>query len=301
MTLPTGMLKSNVVDDALHAETLHFEEIAARNHDRSQHDHQTQNTIIYNHKNPSNNTASFTHLLKLTDNEQTLLMDNHGCLKCHHLFEYHVSKDCTNDWPNTATYRTITAADVAAASKAGKIMKNISVAVMSITNPITSSSTVATIISPNPVAYIAANMQSVIADDPDYSDLDDSNRVCVHCSWPCTAVVLSTKIPALTVKQIGEKVGLAPFFEPHLWWRCSMDVSDFMPQTINALIDPGSHTVLIHADLVDTLLLHCRLLHKPKIIELLMESNGQKSQIVLHEYVKLRLYDLSNYWQSRTV
>ena len=159
----------------------------------------------------------------------------------------------------------------------------------------------AAIVSPNPVAYVATNMQSVIADDPDYSDSDDSNWAHVHCSSPCTTVVSSTKIPASTVKQIGEKVGPAPFFEPHLWWHCSTDVSDFMLQTINALIDPGSHAVLICADLVDTLLLHCRLLHKPKIIELLMESNGQKSQIVLHEYVKLRLYNPSNYWQSRTV
>ena len=127
-------------------------------------------------------------------------MDNHDCLKCHCLFEYHVSKDCTNNWPNTATYHTITATDVATASKAGKIRKNISVAMTSITNPITSSSTVAAILSPNPVAYIATNMQSVIAEDPDYSNLDDSNQVHVHCSSPCTAVVSSTKVPALTVK-----------------------------------------------------------------------------------------------------
>ena len=75
-----------------------------------------------------------------------------------------------------------------------------------------------------------------------------------------------------------------------------MDMSDFMPQTINALIDPGSHAVLICMDLVDTLLLRPCLLHKPEIIELAMESDGQKSQIVLCKYVKLKLYDLSNYW-----
>ena len=80
-----------------------------------------------------------------------------------------------------------------------------------------------------------------------------------------------------------------------------MDVSDFMLQTINALIDPGSHTVLIHTDLVNTLLLCCRLLHKPEIIELAMERDGQKSQIVLCEYVRLKLYDPLNYWRSRTV
>ena len=170
-------------------------------------------------------------------------MDNHRCLKCCCLFEYHVSSDCTNNWPNAATYRTITTTDVTAASRAGKIRKNVAAAMMSASNPIASSSTVAAIINPNPVTYITVNMQSVIADDTDYSDSDDSNWVCLHCSSSCAAVVSNTEIPTSTVKQIGEKVGPTPFFEPHLWWHCSMDMSDFMPQTINALIDPGSHTV----------------------------------------------------------
>ena len=42
--------------------------------------------------------------------------------------------------------------------------------------------------------------------------------------------------------------------------------------------------MLICTDLVNTLLLHRRLLHKPEIIELAMESDGQKSQIMLCEY-----------------
>ena len=64
------------------------------------------------------------------------------------------------------------------------------------------------------------------------------------------------------------------------------------------LIDHGSHAVLIREDLVDTLLLRRCLLHKPEIIELVMESNGKKAEIMLQEYVKLKLYDPSNYWQS---
>ena len=147
-------------------------------------------------------------------------MDTHGCLKCHRLFEYHVSKDCTNDWPNAATYHTITTTDITAASRAGKIRKNVAAAVMSTTNPITSSSTVAAIISPNPVTYVTMNMQSVIADDNDYSDLENSNWVRLHCSSSCATVVSSTEILASTVKQMGEKVGPTPFFEPHLWWHC---------------------------------------------------------------------------------
>ena len=221
-----------------------------------------QNTIIYNHKNPSNNTTStaapFSHLPQLTDNEHTLLMDNHRCLKCRCLFEYHVSKDCTNDWPNTSTYCTITT-EVTMASRAGKIRMNVAVAMTSVSNPITSSTMVA-IVSPNPVTYVAVNMQSVIADDANYSDSDDSS------SLSCAVVVSRTEIPTSTVKQIREKVGPAPFFEPHLWWHCSTDVSDFILQTINALIDPGSHTVLICMDLVDTLLLIVISLGKTKFL-----------------------------------
>ena len=37
------------------------------------------------------------------------------------------------------------------------------------------------------------------------------------------------------------------------------------------------------------------------MIELVMESNGKKAEIVLCEYVKLKLYDPSNYWQSQTI
>lgn len=69
-----------------------------------------------------------------------------------------------------------------------------------------------------------------------------------------------------------------------------------MLQTINALIDPGAHAVLICTNLIDTLQLCCCTLHKPKIIELAVESNGKKCEIVFCEYVKLKLYDTLNYW-----
>ena len=237
------------------------------------------------------------HLPKLTDNEHTLLMDNHGCLKCHHLFEYHVSKDCTNDWPDAVTYHTITAA----AAKVGKIRKNVTAAIIPTTGSTASTSTVAAIVTPHPVAYVAANMHSVINDDDDDSNSDDSNCVSPHSSLSCATVVSNTEIPASTVKQIKEKAGPAPFFEPHLWWHCSTDASNLMPLTINALIDPGAHAVLIHTSLVDTLQLHHHTLHKPKIIELVMDSDGKKCEVVLHEYIKLKLYDPSNYWRSQTI
>ena len=180
--------------------------------------------------------------------------------------DYHVLKDCTNNWPHATTYCTITAAIVPA------------------TGSTTSTLAVAAIVTPPPVVYVTANMQSVTSNDADYSDSDDSNHISPYHSLSYTMIILNTEIPASTVKQIEEKAGPAPLFEPHLWWYCSTDRSDFMPQNINALIDPRVHAVLIHADLINTLLLHHHPLHKPKIIELAMESNGKKSEIVLCKY-----------------
>ena len=61
------------VNDALCAETVHFEEIAAHNQDRSWHNHQNQNVDPFYHKNSLSSTASstilFTHLPKLSDIE----------------------------------------------------------------------------------------------------------------------------------------------------------------------------------------------------------------------------------------
>ena len=154
-------------------------------------------------------------------------MDNHSCLKCHRLFTYHVSKECPNDWPNMVTYHTITAADVTATAKASRIKRNISAAIVSGDNTTTASSSV--VIAPHPVAYVAANMQSVIDGDDDYTDSDNSTTISPCCPPLCAAVVSNVKIPSSTVKQIEKKVGPAPFFEPHLWWHCSTKASDFLP------------------------------------------------------------------------
>ena len=204
-------------------------------------------------------------------------MDNHGCLKCSHPFTHHVYKECLNNWPNAATYFTITTTDVTAAGKSGRI-KNTSAAIIPANNNGTvSSSTVTAVIASHHMAYVTANMQSVIDENNDNTDSDDS----LHCPPLCPAVISNVKIPSSTVKQIVKNAGLTPFFEPHLWCHCSTEASNFLPQMINTLIDPRSHMVLICEDLIKAFLLHHQPRHELETMELVMESNRKKSQIVL--------------------
>ena len=192
-------------------------------------------------------------------------MDDHGCLKCCRVFAYHVSKDCPNDWPNPTTICPVTAANIMAAGKARKVRKGNTTAVMS--GGAGPSSAVAAVVISHPVAYVASNIQSIINDDAEYSDSNDSVKVSNHHPPLCTAMVSELEILGSTAQQVEKRTGPIPFFEPHLWWQCSTVASDFLPQTLNTLIDQGSHIVLICEDLVDSLLLHCRSMHKPEIIE----------------------------------
>ena len=199
------------INDALWAETVHLKEIATCNHERSQCDQQNQNPEPTTHKNLNNTTASnatlFSHLPKLTNNECTLLMDNHGCLKCHQVFTYHVSKDCPNNWPNAAMYCPITAA-----KKAGKVRKATTTAIMP--GDASQSLTIPTVVASNPVTYIAMNMHSIIDDDDNYSDSDDSSKVSMHTPLLCTAVVSEMKIPASTAQHVKKKGVPVTFFKP---------------------------------------------------------------------------------------
>ncbi|KAJ7198119.1 hypothetical protein GGX14DRAFT_666910, partial [Mycena pura] len=51
----------------------------------------------------------------LTDAERRLLQEHDGCFKCRRFCVGHRSPDCDNDFPAVDTYRTLTAADAAAA------------------------------------------------------------------------------------------------------------------------------------------------------------------------------------------
>ena len=49
-----------------------------------------------------------THCPKLTKGEIKLLNEHKGCQKCRKLYVPHTTINCPNDWPNAATYQTLT-------------------------------------------------------------------------------------------------------------------------------------------------------------------------------------------------
>ena len=87
---------------------------------------------------------------------------------------------------------------VTAAGKAGKVRKGNAATVMSGgTGP---SSAVAAIVTSHPVAYVTSNIQSVINDDADYSDSDDSIKVSNHHPLLCAAMVSDLEILGSTAQ-----------------------------------------------------------------------------------------------------
>ncbi|KAF9236821.1 hypothetical protein BU15DRAFT_49524 [Melanogaster broomeanus] len=51
----------------------------------------------------------FVRLPPLTTEERKLLQDNDGCFKCRLPFQRHTSRNCTNDFPDAKSYKTLTA------------------------------------------------------------------------------------------------------------------------------------------------------------------------------------------------
>jgi hypothetical protein len=142
----------------------------------------------------------------------------------------------------------------------------------------------------NPVAYMPSNVSSVIESKSD-SDMSVSNHNLV------TAV--ANQGPSALTALIED---LAPFTVLHLFWRCSINgaVNDF-PTTLSVLIDHGSHVVLISAEFANSLSLKHHKLFELMPVELAMPAEGPKHIVFLSEWVKLKLYDPSGAWQSKTV
>ena len=87
----------------------------------------------------------------------------------------------------------------------------------------------------------------------------------------------------------------------HLLWDCQVHslISDF-PVKTHALLDNGTHLVLIQPELIDQLGLKKYHLHTPEIIDVAF-NNKKKKTTELYFYVKHSLTSLDSYWTSRTV
>jgi hypothetical protein len=203
-------------------------------------------------------------LLKLTDTKRTLLFDNEGCLKCRQFFVNHHSTNCPNEFPSGAGYKALTPDDVKSAH-------------CKMSNPVASvaeSSCGSGILL---IAAIMPPMNDSVVLEGDSSDLSkDSDDSVSDC--------------------------FVLFSIPHYCWRCVIDGMDLLDRVnIEALIDNGSHTVLIHDDLVDNLKLQRRKLHEPMNISLTLSDSENHIVTTLSEWVKLKLFDRNNLWSSCTV
>jgi hypothetical protein len=200
-------------------------------------------------------------LPKLTDAERTLLFDNEGCLKCHRFLVNHCSANCPNDFPPTLTYKTLTAEDInAARRKTGKAIAS----VVDISHR-SGSLLIAAIMPPT-------NDNTIL--EGDSADLlkDSDDSVSPHS---------------------------VPFSFPHYHWKCAVNnVNSLDRFEVDALIDNGSHTVLIHDDLTERLGLRRRKLLDPMNVSLALLNSGNHVVTTLTDWVKLKLYDRNNLWCS---
>jgi hypothetical protein len=216
----------------------------------------------------------------LTEIERKLLYDNEGCLKCRRVFVGHRSTTCPNDFPDPTTYKPITQTSIDAMTRRPK--RNVIAAVIAPTEPASPSALPVAVVmgaSRNPVAYMLSNPSNILEGDSNDSDSSVSKSHVVSMSPE-----------------------LAPLTVPHLFWQCSVDgPATTFPVTFEALIDHGSHTVLISRDLISKLGLRIRKLHKLMVVEMAIPNESVKQRICLTEWVKLSLYDTSGQWTSKTV
>jgi len=155
-------------------------------------------------------------LPKLTDMERNLLLNNEGCLKCCRFFVDHCSANCTNEFPSGMGYKPLTTDDVKSAC-------------CKTSNPVasvTDSSHGSGIL---PIVAIMPPTNDSVVLEGNSSDLSKDS----HDSVSARSV---------------------PFSIPHYHWRCAIDGADSLNRVdVEALINNGSHTVLIRDDLVDNL------------------------------------------------
>jgi len=117
------------------------------------------------------------------------------------------------------------------------------------------------------VAYMPSNTFNVV--EGDAGDSDDS--VSLLPAAPTVTHCIAASVPTAQVDDT------APLSVPHLFWRCAVSgAPGAFPLTIHALIDHGSHIVLISSDLAAELSLKRYTLHEPMPVELAMPDKESK-------------------------
>lgn len=193
---------------------------------------------------------------KLTSDEGSLLVNNHGCTKYCRAYIFHTKFDCLNNFPKGTGYKTITQATIDTAHHLHEAKSKKPVGAIAPGNMNTAAGPslhpVAVVMghASNPIGY-TANYSSAVLSGDDSEDELDSSQVCAHV----TAIIENIDDTAPTVSNLPKADSdlVAPLTVPHLFWHASASLLDSLPLQFNCLLDIGSHLVIIHEQLVNDL------------------------------------------------
>ena len=208
-------------------------------------------------ENTVTRSTNFTALPRLTPTERAIIFEHQGCFKCRKLYVDHKGANCPNGFPAPGSYKPLTNEFAEAVRDSRNKPKSRAL---------------------GPVAHVGyvtegegSELQSAVLGIGE-EDSDDETR----CA------------PANS----------SPFFSRHLEWRCRVDGPSVPePLSITALIDNGSHSVLIDEKLVEELGLRRRALPSPQRARLAM---GEE-EMEFTEWVRLRVFSDDQQWTARTV
>ena len=221
----------------------------------------------YNHSMNTTATSSSTYLPQLTDDEQCLLHEHEGCLKCWKFYIGYHTNTCT-EMLMGKDYQVCTLQD-ALHVKALRGDGSQPAPVAAITKPNEQTTTPA----PELVATIFLQAANILADTSTSESLD-------------TSVASVSPVPPLKGK--------------HLIWTCQVNnPTDHISVKTLALIDSGTHMVLICPDLVKHLNLVSQPLEQPERINIALSSTDQIDELT--HYTIIDPASLDNQFCSLTL
>ena len=242
---------------------------------------------------------------KLTPNEGSLLINNHGCTKCQKAYIFPMKFDCPNDFSKGSGYKVVTQATIDAARHVHESRSKKPVGTIATTSTNTtmgpSAHPVAAIMgySSNPTGYMVNYSSAVLTNDEEVDELASSEG---HKFTHAAAVVENVDVaaPNNACLLTANTNPVAPITVPHMFWHASVSPPDSLPLQFDCLLDIGLHLVIIQDQLINDLKLHHQKLQNPIISELVIQPDGPKV-LEFNEYVKLKLYDSSGTYTAKTV
>ncbi|KAH9853865.1 hypothetical protein C2E23DRAFT_727672, partial [Lenzites betulinus] len=203
-------------------------------------------------------TTSVARVPALTTDERNLLNAHRGCYKCRRFYQNHNSSTCPHGYPDAAKYITLTAAHATAAKGSKDAHSKSTVAAVIEEDDTACDTTIAAVYS----SPAAATTSGILGTG---SDSDDSEYV-------------------------------SPFFARHTILQATiLSPSPSSPSaSFPMLIDSGSPTVLIRADIVEQAGLRLRPLPTPYTLGNAWGSEQKESR----HWVKLRLSLEDGSWDS---